>query len=108
LILAEALDIPVRFERLGAADGGIEALLMPDREHRFVITCDPWVPLSNGKRIAFRVAHELAHTLFYDWTLLPPRMVRRAISTPALEAFCDQFAGSFLRRGSRAASPARE
>jgi hypothetical protein len=70
--------------------------LIPDRERVFVIICDPWFPPGNEMRIPFRIAHELAHTLFYDWDERPPPMMGSAGSSRAAEAFCDEFAQALL------------
>jgi hypothetical protein len=90
--LAEALGIPIRLVSLAAAQGGLEAVLLPDFDTRFVILCDPWVEGRDTQRVAFRIAHELAHTLFYDWDQRPPCRLR--VSTRAEEDFCDEFAGA--------------
>jgi Zn-dependent peptidase ImmA (M78 family) len=67
---------------------------VPDFGSPFEIFCDTWVRDGDESRIAFRIAHELGHTLFYDWGQSPPKQLIPTSS--AEEQFCDQFAESFL------------
>jgi hypothetical protein len=96
IVIVRALGIPVHLETLEAAEGNTEAMLLPDIDHRFVIICDPWVPPGDDERVRFRIAHELAHTLFYDWDHQYPRMTGSSGTSPSGELFCDQFAGALL------------
>jgi hypothetical protein len=92
--LALILGIPIHYEPLEAESGGLEALLVPSSQTRFMIICDPWTLEASPERCSFRIAHEIAHTLFYDWTQSPPRRSRP--SSNAEEWFCDAFADSLL------------
>ncbi len=106
--VAERLGCKVEDARLGGERGGIEAMLLPDRDSDlFTVRVDPtphrgWsdVPADLRTEIAhrrrrFRVAHELAHTLFYDRR--PGRAPERAAAvTEAEEQFCDEFARALL------------
>ncbi len=50
-------------------------------------------------RARFTIAHEIAHTLFYDTEAAPPRLKVRlddSASTKSLELACNEIAGSFL------------
>lgn len=100
--LAEDLGIPVRYNDLAAERGGLEAALLPNVRHRFVIVCDTWVSPHEPERIPFRIAHELAHTFFYDWEHTPPKRV--APASAAQEAFCDEFASALIGLDTAAAS----
>ncbi len=90
----------IRVERLGARTGGQQAALLPRWAGGFTLLVDP--DLTPAERSAnaetaeamrFRVAHELAHTLFYSETAPP----RRAIpASRAEEDFCDAFARALL------------
>ncbi|HSO96898.1 MAG TPA: hypothetical protein VLV81_12760 [Acidimicrobiia bacterium] len=92
--LAAQLDIRVSFKALSAERGGLEAALVPDVDGPFEIICDPWVDPHNEQGLSFRIAHELAHTLFYDWSLTPPR--RLVTDSVKEEEFCDDFACRLL------------
>jgi IrrE N-terminal-like domain len=93
-------------KKLSAAQGQQEALLIPLAQNRFGIWVDPtphggWrnVPLGmraevRRHRYRFRVAHEIAHTMFYDRTGDRPRRFFRG--SPEEELFCDEFARSLL------------
>lgn len=95
-VIAEQLSIPVRFCLLDGAAGGMVAALIPDIEHPFTVLCERAQPSDRADCVRFRVAHELAHTMFYDWSLCPPRQVRRGCVME--ERFCDTFAAALLRR----------
>lgn len=92
---------------LAVANGGCEALLIPAARDRFRIAVDPtprsgWGSTSSRdrsdvarRRIRFRVAHELGHTLFYARS--PERPPSRPHGASAEEeAFCDRFARALL------------
>jgi hypothetical protein len=91
---------------LSAAAGGGEALLSPEPHNRFEIWVDPeprggWdrVPASRRPalrrhRIRFRVAHEIAHSFFYDRGSEAP--VRLVPDSDAQEQFADNFARALL------------
>ena len=92
---------------LGVTAGGCEALLVPLPDDRFRIAVDPrprsgWNDrpsdarqTTQRQRLRFRVAHELAHTLFYSRA---PGAVpsRRPCCSTGEEAFCDRFAQALL------------
>jgi hypothetical protein len=96
----------VSTETLSAAGGQQEALLIPLDDNRFGICVDPtprggWSkirpalrPEVERHRHRFRVAHELAHTLFYDRSGTRPRRLRPGSSEE--ESFCDEFARALL------------
>lgn len=90
----------IREERLGAAEGGQQAALLPRTSGGFTILIDP--DLTPAEAAAekdieaverIRLAHELAHTLFYSETT-PPR--RGMETSPREEDFCDAFADAVL------------
>lgn len=93
-------------EILSGAAGQQEALLVPLDNDRFGICVDPtprggWSRVSPTLRVEvrrhrfrFRVAHEIAHTFFYDRTSTRPR--RLLPGSAEEEAFCDEFARSLL------------
>jgi hypothetical protein len=95
----------VRETSLRGARGGLEATLVTRREG-FEVTVDAeprggWgnVPahLRDGlrrHRLRFRVAHELAHTLFYDRSGNRPQ--RLVPNSEEQELFCDEFARALL------------
>jgi hypothetical protein len=97
--LTAALGIRVRFEPLAAGDRGIQSMLLPEREGSFTIVCDPWIAPYAGSEVVIRerLAHELAHTLFYDWRTAPPSLVNPSVVGNALEQFCDAFADALTR-----------
>ena len=98
--------------RLGGADGGLEALLLPRAGH-FDLVVDPeprggWAgvtPTLRGDlarhRLRFRAAHEWAHSFFY--TRGSDGIVRQVPDSPAQERFCDEFAAALLVPPSAAA-----
>jgi IrrE N-terminal-like domain len=91
---------------LSAASGQQEALLIPMDGNRFGICVDPTPPGGWSRirpairselrtnRHRFRVAHEIAHTFFYDRTVARPR--RLLAGSPEEELFCDEFARALL------------
>jgi uncharacterized protein DUF955 len=98
--------VAVAHRRLRAAVGGVEATLTPLDGNRFGVVVDPepaggWPRIDvllrtdlARQRYRFRLAHELAHTLFYDRSGTRPR--RRFPVTAAEEAFCDRYARALL------------
>lgn len=92
--------------RLRGADGGIEAALTPLPDNRFAACVDAeprggWARFDprirarlEPQRYRFRVAHEIAHTLFYVRSGHRPR--RRFPVSRREEAFCDRFAQALL------------
>jgi len=95
IALAEALGFALKFCALRASEGGLEAALVPNAERRFIILCDPWTEADEPvDRVQLRVAHELAHTFFYDWSSSLPRHL--LVESPAEERFCDLFAATFI------------
>jgi len=106
--LARSLGCTVEDADLGVADDGIEAVLLPHpKDDRFLIRVDPtphhgWerTPHSLRKSISrhrrrFRIAHELAHTHFYQRNAdkSPHRLGQPG---PEEEAFCDELARALL------------
>jgi hypothetical protein len=94
--------IRVRRSRLLPEKGGPQALLIPRDTDGFDIAVDPtpmtWVEMDPGLRAAllrhrqrFLVAHELAHSLFFD-DCAEGRPCRSRPSTAREEEFCDEFA----------------
>lgn len=102
---------------LGAAGGGLEALLVPRREHfELVVDAEPpggWELVAPAlraglarHRLRFRAAHEWAHSFFYARTV--DGIVRRLPDSADQERFCDEFARALLVPASVAAAlPAR-
>ena len=99
LVLVERLRIPVRYQPLRAAEGGLEAAIVSSLDHEFEIVCDEWLPDQDSDRLRFRVAHELAHTLFFNWSDNPPSRVSER--TDEEERFCDEFAEALLAESER-------
>jgi len=97
--------VVVREMSLRGARGGLEATLVT-RSEGFEVTVDAeprggWglvpVHLRDGlrrHRLRFRVAHELAHTLFYDRSGDRPQ--RLVPDSEEQELFCDEFARALL------------
>lgn len=99
-VTGETVRISTR--RLTAASGGDEAMLLV-RPGGFDILVDPepkggWqddrTTDTERHRFRFRVAHELAHTVFYDRRWETPR--RRLGDSERQEAFADAFARALL------------
>lgn len=108
------LDIPstcsagrfrLRKRQLGAAHGGLEALLVPrDHDFELVVDAEPpggWdavAPMLRAAlarhRLRFRVAHEWAHSFFY--LRGAGGISRRLPDSPEQERFCDEFARALL------------
>lgn len=96
----------LRERRLGGARGGLEAVLAPAARDRFEIYIDPeppggWARIPphlkvslQRQRLRFRVAHEIAHSFFYERNGAVPR--RRLAGSEQQEEFCDRFAAEFL------------
>lgn len=102
--LLSAAGYEVQIKKLRAAEGGLEACVLPlnDRSYRFV--CDdaasPDEPEDVASlhdprqfRVSFRLAHELAHTALGIMAFGPRRGSHAA---SAVEARCDEFAVLFL------------
>lgn len=104
--LATLLRIPVKLKSLRRTSTRLHALLVPDRTDRFIIICNS----SGGDVLSpqqqFRVGHELAHTLFYDWSTPIPR--RTMSCTEAEEHFCDAFARRLMARQKRLTTDSAE
>lgn len=107
----------MRERRLGGARGGLEAVLAPAEGDHFEIHVDPeprggWdrVPAParatlQRQRLRFRVAHEIAHSFFYERDGSVPR--RRLAPSAQQEEFCDRFAAELLLPGAVVASAER-
>lgn len=90
-----------------AADGGPEAVLLPRPGNRFHVWVDPTPPLGwdriapgirqtvRRQRLRFRVAHEIAHSLFYrrGRGVVPERLLGDGEQQ---EKFADGFARALL------------
>ena len=82
-----------------------KSVLMPSRSGGFRIVVSSTThgrstgadAVRRNPAVRLAVAHELAHTLFYDRTVAPP--ARNLTATQAEEEFCDAFARSFLGIG---------
>jgi hypothetical protein len=105
--MAHRLRVEIAWARLAAATGGQDALLVPKVRGGFRAVIDPTVGPTGGVEAdhwpnsavlqravgRWRLAHELAHTLFYR-PGRPPR--RRRPWERAEEAFCDAVADELL------------
>jgi hypothetical protein len=103
--VANAAGATIEHADLDAIRSGLQALLAP-RPGGFDIFVDPSVELDVDEpratvsedlkrhRTRFRVAHELAHTFFYDRDAHAP--TRLLDDTDRQEAFCDRFAAALL------------
>lgn len=95
-----ALGWEVRTASLGAAQSGLQAVLMPRLSGGFALVVDPeptpeQAAVGVGPEMLFewRIAHEYAHTFFYARRKVP-RRPRQACC--AEELFCDAFANALL------------
>jgi hypothetical protein len=91
---------------MGVPDGGAQGFLVPQEEGGFRIEVDPepaggWKSVAPGLRRSlerhrkrFLVAHELAHTLFFEAGPQGPR--RLVLDGARQEEFCDEFARALL------------
>jgi IrrE N-terminal-like domain len=104
--VCDAARVSVREAPLSGERGGQEALLTPLGDDRFAVVVDAtpvggW-PSIDGRmreelirhRTRFRVAHELAHTLFY-WRH-GDRPQRHLLDSASQERFCDDFSRALL------------
>jgi hypothetical protein len=103
--ICRAAGFPFRQVRLGGAGGSTQAMISPWRG-RLEIAVDPeprggWAAIPAGVRSDLRrhrqrflTAHELGHSLFYDFGRGQPRRLVR--DSAALETFCDAFAAALL------------
>jgi hypothetical protein len=93
--LAAALGCTVVFK---AMTGRFGALLWPSEGNRFSLICDTRAVRDNDDATpqGFRIAHETAHTMFYNRSGDQPYVVVErpyyGIGTPGIEEFCDTFA----------------
>jgi len=76
-----------------------EALLVPKPDGRFQILVDPLTdrPMkerTRRHRMRFRIAHEIAHSFFYDRRHIPAQ--RDFHGSQKEEIFCDEFASALL------------
>jgi IrrE N-terminal-like domain len=104
--LLEIGGFDVSVTRLTARNRGIEAALIPQAGNRFrlVVDTEPpggWASVRPHlrdelarQRLRFRIAHEIAHSLFYDRSGTQPR--RLVSGSPAQERWCDRFASALL------------
>lgn len=112
-LVAGTIGWPVRLARLGAADGGLQALLTPRSVGGFAVVVDPdptpaQHELLDGQEPGLhllrwaRLAHELAHVFFYAHGRPPRRWLE---PSEAEERFCDAFAAALLARPLRGMLP---
>ena len=99
--LAHQAGIHVEAQHLDAPSGGLQALLIPMLRGGFTIEVDPRpAPPEAGVRratlVRSRVAHELAHVLFYKPGAPPTRPDR---PNDDEERICDEFASALLVPG---------
>ena len=103
--LCRAARVRVIKRDLGSVSGGAEAVLVPQPKDRFHIWVDPtprggWQIAPTLRvavrrhRLRFRVAHEIAHTLFYRRNGGEPD--RLLGDSPQQERFADEFARALL------------
>jgi hypothetical protein len=104
--LCRCLDVEISVAGLDVPGGGAQGFLMPKPNGGFRIEVDPeprrgWrgVPPTIRKTLArhrkrFLVAHEVAHTLFYENGPEGPR--RRVYDSEPQEQFCDELARTLL------------
>jgi hypothetical protein len=104
--VCKRLGVDVSIVLLGVPDGGAQGFLLPQADGRFLIEVDAeprsgWDTVSprlrgslKRHRERFLIAHELAHTLFYERSAEGPR--RLAFDSSHQEAFCDELARALL------------
>jgi hypothetical protein len=116
--LLAAGDFDLSVADLAVDRGGYEALMFPALDGRLHIRVDTRPKTAWGTesdelrgqtrrhRLRFRVAHEVAHSFFYERNARGAR--RRRGASPAEERFCDLFASALLLppEAVRAAAPA--
>lgn len=105
--ICDRLGIEVSVLSMGAPGGGMQGLLIPRRGGGFRIEVDP-EPTNGWESVApplyetlkrhrkrFLIAHELAHTLFFEdrYADRPRRVV---FDSPQQEIFCDELARALL------------
>ncbi|HEX8688977.1 MAG TPA: ImmA/IrrE family metallo-endopeptidase [Solirubrobacterales bacterium] len=103
--ICKRLEIEVAIVSLGVPDGGAQGFLLPRTDGRFLIEVDPeprngWPDVAPPLRASLRrhrqrflIAHELAHTLFYEG---PSGGRRLVMDSPCQELFCDELARALL------------
>lgn len=104
--VCKRLGVDVSIVSLGVPDGGAQGFLLPRADGGFRIEVDPeprngWDAVSphlrdslKRHRERFLIAHELAHTLFYEDGLSGPQ--RMAFDSSRQEIFCDEMARALL------------
>ena len=104
--VCDAARVSVQEAPLSGERGGQEALLTPLGDDRFAVLVDAtpaggWASIDGRMRdeltrhrTRFRVAHELAHTLFYWRDGDRPR--RHLLDSASQERFCDDFSRALL------------
>jgi len=102
--LCSAAGCRLEEKELRGTGGGLQALLIPVGD-RFEVVVDARPPARghhagarlqaevHRHRLRFRVAHELAHTLFFQRI---PKLRRRVPNSLDQERFCDEFAAELL------------
>lgn len=91
---ASSIDVEVR----AMENTTIESLLIPSMSGGFSVIVREqairgYSTSNTAHRLRFRVAHEIAHSLFYDDGFPPRRAIRHS---PEEELFCDEFARALL------------
>jgi hypothetical protein len=104
--VCKRLGVDVSIVSLGVPEGGAQGFLLPRADGRFLIEVDPeprsgWDAVSphlrgslKRHRERFLIAHELAHTLFYEDSPSGPQ--RMAFDSLRQEVFCDEMARALL------------
>lgn len=103
--LLRAAGHQVEIKTLRAAEGGLEACVMPLKRGNYRFVCDDapapdepddiaCLPDPRSFRVSFRLAHELAHTALGGHMAFAAR--QGAGASAAAEARCDGFAVLFL------------
>lgn len=89
----------MRLSRLGARDGGLQALLLP-RVGGFTAVIDPdptpeQAAAGHPPQLVqgWRLAHEYAHTFFFARRHVPRRAAAASVDE---ERFCDAFASALV------------
>jgi hypothetical protein len=75
--------------------GGFDLYLQRESESSLDLV-DPGTQVELTPRERFVVAHELAHTLFFDLAKDPPSLLQTSTDGPALEKVCDEVASQLL------------
>lgn len=77
-----------------AVEGGFRIYIRGDENRELALDEAEIAGLTNRQR--FTLAHELGHTLFFDWTRSRPRPLEKAPKNQELEDLCDIAAANLL------------